>query len=1102
MIKIFITISMTIFFIKYDNIVVIAGNPKCNFNVFNACEDLISGESECINLGCCYVNAAFGFGGCFKPICVEGCDKCVNSETCEVCKQKYYLTEDTKKCYSEVINNYYLDGNTLKRCHQNCLQCSNSKNDNCIKCQSNYYLTEDTQSCYSKEINNYYLDGNTLKKCHPNCLKCINNQNSECILCQSNYFMTEDTNSCYNEIIDNYYIDNNILRKCHPNCLRCSDSDNINCISCQKNFYLTEDTKSCYNEIIDNYYLDNNILKRCHPNCMRCNSSSLNDTFMNCDACGPSYYLTEDTKSCYNEVIDNYYLDNNILRKCHPNCKTCNNSFNDDNMNCILCKDGFYKLNGTYNCYKILNDSFYFKDDTFFPCDENCLTCSKGKNETSNNCLSCDFEYKKLYLVEDLNNCEYSNYSGYYLDKEKLILKKCYNSCKSCLGALEINNHINEENHNCIECNDNFYKLPSGLYPNNCYDSETIQSWKIISISTDLIKNDISEKERKISNFKENLMNGKLDNILKNITENKKDYVEEEKDMKIQLTTSESQKNNSNKNISTIDLGQCEQKLRDIYVINETLPLIILKIDYYSKDTLIPIVGYEIYHPVNKSRLDLKYCEEILIKLNIPVSIDENNLFKYDPNSEYYRDSCYSYTTENGTDIILNDRKKEFSNNNLSLCEINCNYSGYNIEDKHSSCDCHIKNKMDLISEIVDNPNKLSNEFNSNDTSSSSSNIISIKCAKALFTSAGLKNNISSYVLLIIIFYFMLSLLLFIKCGFPLLQSNINEIINKKKKRNNKIKIEKTKRNKKKKGKKLAFPLKNINFNIINNINTDNSKKKIIKINENINNKIKLKKSLKKNIIGKPNDLKLENKLVLSKKIKNPEKKIKLNFNDFELNTMCYKEVLIYDKRSFCDYYISLIKSKHPILFGFCPFKDYNSIIIKSCIFFLSFSIFYAMNFVFFNEEIIHKIYEDNGKYDFIYFIPQICISFAASHVLTIIIKLIFLSERNLREVNEQKTYISAYDISTKTRTNLIIKYSVFFILGLIFLGIFWLFLSSFGAVYQNTQVFVFENTLISFGISLIYPFFINIIPSIFRICSLTRKTECIYNFSKVTQLL
>ena len=151
-------------------------------------------------------------------------------------KERSFISLGATLVPVSILMDYYLDGKTLKRCHQNCLRCSNAKNDNCIKCQSNYYLTEDTQSCYSKEINNYYLDGNTLKKCHPNCLKCINNQNSECILCQSNYFMTEDTNSCYNETIDNYYIDNNILRKCHPNCLRCSDSDNINCISCQKIF--------------------------------------------------------------------------------------------------------------------------------------------------------------------------------------------------------------------------------------------------------------------------------------------------------------------------------------------------------------------------------------------------------------------------------------------------------------------------------------------------------------------------------------------------------------------------------------------------------------------------------------------------------------------------------------------------------------------------------------------------------------------------------------------------------------------------------------------------------------------------------------------------
>ena len=70
---------------------------------------------------------------------------------------------------------------------------------------------------------------------------------------------------------------------------------------------------------------------------------------------------------------------------------------------------------------------------------------------------------------------------------------------------------------------------------------------------------------------------------------------------------------------------------------------------------------------------------------------------------------------------------------------------------------------MDLISEIVDNENKLSNiDYNS---TTSSSNIVTLKCTKTLFTKEGLKNNISSYVILFIIFYFILSILFYIKCG-------------------------------------------------------------------------------------------------------------------------------------------------------------------------------------------------------------------------------------------------------------------------------------------------------------------------------------------------
>ena len=162
------------------------------------------------------------------------------------------------------------------------------------------------------------------------------------------------------------------------------------------------------------------------------------------------------------------------------------------------------------------------------------------------------------------------------------------------------------------------------------------------------------------------------------------------------------------------------------------------------------------------------------------------------------------------------------------------------------------------------------------------------------------------------------------------------------------------------------------------------------------------------------------------------------------------------------------------------PTNDYNTMIIKLCIFSLSFSIYYVVNFAFFNEKIIHEIYVMEGKYDYIYFLPKIIISFAISYVITNIIKYIFLSERNLLQIRKQTIVSMAHEIASKEKRNIVIKYTMFFILGLIFLAFVGILISSFGAVYQNTQMFIFKNALISFSMSLCFPFIIDFLFSKF----------------------
>ena len=85
------------------------------------------------------------------------------------------------------------------------------------------------------------------------------------------------------------------------------------------------------------------------------------------------------------------------------------------------------------------------------------------------------------------------------------------------------------------------------------------------------------------------------------------------------------------------------------------------------------------------------------------------------------------------------------------------------------------------------------------------------------------------------------------------------------------------------------------------------------------------------------------------------------------------------------------------------------------------------------------------------------------------------------------------------------IKFAIFFILNFILLGLFWYYLTSFNAIYENTQVYLIENTFISFGFSLFYPFIINIFPLIIRICSIrssSKNQEYCYKLSQILQLI
>ena len=104
-------------------------------------------------------------------------------------------------------------------------------------------------------------------------------------------------------------------------------------------------------------------------------------------------------------------------------------------------------------------------------------------------------------------------------------------------------------------------------------------------------------------------------------------------------------------------------------------------------------MSYTVYYPLNNqnlTKLNLSLCQRTKIEISIAVKI-EQPIEKYNASSDYYNDICSKSTSSSGTDISLKDRRKEFVDNNMYLCEENCDLIDYNYIKERSKCSCDIK---------------------------------------------------------------------------------------------------------------------------------------------------------------------------------------------------------------------------------------------------------------------------------------------------------------------------------------------------------------------------------------------------------------------------
>ena len=162
-------------------------------------------------------------------------------------------------------------------------------------------------------------------------------------------------------------------------------------------------------------------------------------------------------------------------------------------------------------------------------------------------------------------------------------------------------------------------------------------------------------------------------------------------------------------------------------------------------------------------------------------------------------------------------------------------------------------------------------------------------------------------------------------------------------------------------------------------------------------------------------------------------------------------------------------------------------------------------NAFFYNDDNMHQIYQENGSYNFLYQIPQIIYSSLISSTINFLMRNLSLSQRSVLRIKQttkvRKMIKDTFEMIKAYRLKIII----FNLLGFILLSFECYYITLFCAVYTNTQIHLLKDSFTSFGVSLLYPFGLYIIPGFFRIPSLkaiNKDKICLYRVSQLMSLI
>ena len=990
-------------------------------------------------------------------------------------------------CHNDCINNgFYLDKENEDGrerccpCLDHCKECYTDKNL-CDKCYNGTFRTLDKKHC--DESCGYCLaEDSELNEC-VNCREknntftlnktCVNDKKVDEEINKKLEFKVEE----YNVIDDQC----NLLMGCLEGCKTCDPWFSDKCTSCKKEFY----KEDFFN----------------HPN--------------------PTTFKCFDLKTCQGKTDYKYNTSHKVGgvpveedgEKVCLNCKYRNNSYRqiEDKFYCGEKEERSYVSIDEYNklseCYK------------------RCKTCEEGGIPQVMNCLSCRdanyYEFIKPNIKQPTGNCYrkahpcgiYPYYHDYdlapYVGKDE---DNCGEACDVCLynfSCTENYPYFVYETHECVEycpvtevfgqkCNMNhsaaliiLLRNPFGL--ENPYDflntsitiSQFIQSsfFQYLASSYNL---DVIEINNQLNGM---FGNGQIYHLNEPRVIAGNNITIELTTFKLELEKIEQWLKGGKeegKNTSVVDLSECEKILKKKYGLSEEEELMIIKGDTLKEfnNALGTSVDYQIFSTSLGAFLPLGDCQEAgaTVTVSNPFtnlitqyqsktgSVVVNGYNVFDVNSPFYNDICTDFTNENGNDVLLDDRRKDYFDENINLCETGCKFVGYNTSTNLYTCICNIKaipgvEAEEYTGDII--TNEMPKDFK--DLISKRSNIEVFKCASQVFSSKGQKKNFGSYILLtglasligIIVFHFVKE-----KGKMDSLFNQLARIPN-----------------------RIANPPKPVQ--------TKDDKKAADKKSGAKDSKQKVDNSAKVKVRDS-NIATSKRKFEVQEKSKPRNVQKDLFLTEDQLNFAEYNTASKQDHRSFIKYYWSLLKMKQLFIFTFYTSDDFILRTTKIALFILFIGFYLTFTALFFNDSIMRAIYIYKGNTNAAVHIPNIILSSLCCLIASLIIRFVSLNEREISKITLLNDERERRQLADKMKGISKVKLIVMYAISGALLFLFWYYVSAFCAVFKNSQGHYFTNVLVAFILCNLWPCVISLIPALLRNKALNSGNETLYKVSQI----